>query len=182
MVGDHGEFAAGDEVPDNWTKWMDQFAETSFRAYRRLIEHPAFGRFFRLVTPITDIEQLQIASRPARRAASDRIEDLRAIPWVFAWTQCRCLIPAWYGLGAALGDHLQASPERSKKSAACTASGRSSGRRSTTPCWPSPSRIGKCFVAMSNWQAKILIAGNRGDDRGGVATADEVAAHSDRLR
>ena len=99
------------EVPENWTKLLDQFAETSFRAYRQLIEHPAFGRFFRLATPITDIEQLQIASRPARRAESDRIEDLRAIPWVFAWTQCRCLIPAWYGLGAALGDHLQAAPD-----------------------------------------------------------------------
>lgn len=97
------------EVPEHWTKLMDQFAEASFHAYRRLIEHPAFGRFFRLATPITDIEQLQIASRPARRAASDRIEDLRAIPWVFAWTQCRCLIPAWYGLGAALYVYLQSS-------------------------------------------------------------------------
>jgi phosphoenolpyruvate carboxylase len=98
------------ELPDDWTKLMDQIADASFREYRRLIEHPAFGRFFRLATPITDIEQLQIASRPARRAASDRVEDLRAIPWVFAWTQCRCLIPAWYGLGAALSESLRSLP------------------------------------------------------------------------
>jgi phosphoenolpyruvate carboxylase len=101
---------AAAERPESWTKLMDQFAATSLHAYRRLIEHPAFGRFFRLATPITDIERLQIASRPARRAASERIEDLRAIPWVFAWTQCRCLIPAWYGLGAALNECLQSSP------------------------------------------------------------------------
>jgi phosphoenolpyruvate carboxylase len=62
------------------------------------------------VTPITDIEGLQIASRPARRVASDRLEDLRAIPWVFAWTQCRCLVPAWFGLGAAVSELLAARP------------------------------------------------------------------------
>jgi phosphoenolpyruvate carboxylase len=94
-----------------WTLLMNRLAESSFQGYRRLIEHPSFGRLFRHATPITDIEQLQIASRPARRAATDRIEDLRAIPWVFAWTQCRCLIPAWFGLGTALGEFLQSSPE-----------------------------------------------------------------------
>ena len=88
-------------IPDAWSERMDRFAESSFAAYRRLVEHPSFGRFFRAVTPIADIEGLQIASRPSRRVASDRIEDLRAIPWVFAWTQCRCLIPAWFGLGTA---------------------------------------------------------------------------------
>jgi len=98
-------------IAEAWSTRMDGFAETSFAAYRRLIEHASFGRFFREVTPITDIEGLQIASRPARRVSSDRIEDLRAIPWVFAWTQCRCLIPAWFGLGSSLGDFLESSPE-----------------------------------------------------------------------
>jgi phosphoenolpyruvate carboxylase len=99
------------EMLPAWRDRMDGFADTSFRAYRRLVEHPSFGQFFRRVTPITDVESLQIASRPSRRVASDRIEDLRAIPWVFAWTQCRCLIPAWFGLGAALGECFDRDPD-----------------------------------------------------------------------
>ncbi len=99
------------KIPDNWLKWMDELAETSYREYRRLIEHPAFIPFFRTVTPVADIEGLNIGSRPARRSSSDRLEDLRAIPWVFAWTQCRCLIPAWYGLGSALQSILTSSTE-----------------------------------------------------------------------
>lgn len=97
-------------VPDAWSAIVDALSEDSHHAYRELIEHPAFGRLFRGATPISDIEGLRIASRPSRRAASDRIEDLRAIPWVFAWTQCRCLLPAWYGLGSALARHLDSSP------------------------------------------------------------------------
>lgn len=89
---------------------MNSFAKRSFEAYRQLLDHPAFARFFRTATPISDIEKLHIASRPARRAASDRIEDLRAIPWVFAWTQCRCLIPAWFGVGTAIGEFIDSSP------------------------------------------------------------------------
>ena len=88
---------------------MGELAATSYREYRRLIEHPAFIPFFRTVTPVADIEGLRIGSRPARRSSSDRLEDLRAIPWVFAWTQCRCLVPAWYGLGAALESILTSS-------------------------------------------------------------------------
>ncbi len=98
-------------IPDEWRSHLDDFTTTSLAAYRRLVEHPSFGKFFREVTPIADIEGLQIASRPSRRVATDRIEDLRAIPWVFAWTQCRCLIPAWYGLGAAIGEFLDESPD-----------------------------------------------------------------------
>jgi phosphoenolpyruvate carboxylase len=99
------------EVPEIWRERMDSFADRSFTAYRQLVDHPSFGQFFRAVTPIGDIESMDIGSRPSRRVQSDRIEDLRAIPWVFAWTQCRCLIPAWYGLGAALGESLASSPE-----------------------------------------------------------------------
>lgn len=97
--------------PGIWPRVMDQLSDSSYMAYRQLVEHPAFGRFFRAVTPIREIESLKIASRPARRAASEALDDLRAIPWVFAWTQCRCLIPAWYGLGAAVGDYCASTPE-----------------------------------------------------------------------
>jgi len=99
------------EIPAVWRERMDAFTDRSFAAYRRLLEHPAFGRFFRTVTPIADIESMHIGSRPSRRVQSDRIEDLRAIPWVFAWTQCRCLLPAFYGLGAGLGEYIDATPE-----------------------------------------------------------------------
>jgi phosphoenolpyruvate carboxylase len=96
--------------PEWMDRNMDAFARRSFEAYRQLLDHPSFIQFFRQATPIRDIEKLHIASRPARRSASDRIEDLRAIPWVFAWTQCRCLIPAWYGIGTAFGEFIDSSP------------------------------------------------------------------------
>ncbi len=98
-------------IPEAWREQLDSMAKSSFVAYRALVDHPSFSRSFRTVTPIADIESLHIGSRPARRVASERIEDLRAIPWVFAWTQCRCLIPAWYGLGTALGESLEAAPD-----------------------------------------------------------------------
>jgi phosphoenolpyruvate carboxylase len=59
------------------------------------------------VTPINAIEQLPIGSRPSKRKAGNRVEDLRAIPWVYSWTQCRAMLPAWYGLGSALEEYLQ---------------------------------------------------------------------------
>jgi phosphoenolpyruvate carboxylase len=90
------------QLPDRWYQAMQQWAESSFAAYRRLIEQPEFVRFFRLATPINEIEQLPIGSRPSRRRSSSSLSDLRAIPWVFSWTQSRCLIPAWYGLGTAM--------------------------------------------------------------------------------
>ncbi len=85
-----------------WHGRMQEMADASFKAYRELVDHPNFTQFFRLVTPIREIEALPIGSRPAKRKKGDRIEDLRAIPWVFSWTQCRCLMPAWYGLGQGL--------------------------------------------------------------------------------
>lgn len=98
------------EETSRWRSIMDQLAEKSLGAYRDMVDHKAFVRFFRNVTPIAGIEQLPIGSRPSRRKGGDRIEDLRAIPWVFSWTQCRCLLPAWYGLGSALAELLEESP------------------------------------------------------------------------
>ena len=86
-----------------WAAALDAMSAVSKRAYRTLVyEHPGFVAFFRSATPIAEISRLQIGSRPASRKKSDRIEDLRAIPWVFSWMQSRYTLPGWYGLGTAL--------------------------------------------------------------------------------
>ncbi|MFP5364524.1 MAG: phosphoenolpyruvate carboxylase [Thermoleophilia bacterium] len=78
-------------------------AEVSTRAYRALVyDDPDFADFFHTVTPVREVSRLQLGSRPAKRRASARIEDFRAIPWVFSWTQSRAVLPAWFGLGTAL--------------------------------------------------------------------------------
>jgi phosphoenolpyruvate carboxylase len=82
---------------------MHKLSADAFRAYRGLVyETEGFNRFFRQMTPIAEIGQLKIGSRPASRTRSDRIEDLRAIPWVFSWAQARVMLPGWYGVGQAL--------------------------------------------------------------------------------
>ena len=86
---------------DEWRMLLERMAAESYDAYRRLVDHRAFYEFYRTATPIGVIERLPIGSRPAKRRSGGRIEDLRAIPWVFSWTQCRSLLPAWYGLGSA---------------------------------------------------------------------------------
>jgi phosphoenolpyruvate carboxylase len=90
---------------------MARLAEYSLEAYRKLVRHPGFVEYFRRATPINEIEQLPIGSRPSRRRGGDSLSDLRAIPWVFSWTQARCLVPAWYGLGAAVQRYLAEAPE-----------------------------------------------------------------------
>ncbi len=82
---------------------MDELSATAYRAYRALVyETPGFERYFRESTVIGEIASLNIGSRPASRSSSTRIEDLRAIPWVFSWAQCRLMLPGWYGFGAAV--------------------------------------------------------------------------------
>ncbi|MEM8694718.1 MAG: phosphoenolpyruvate carboxylase [Pseudomonadota bacterium] len=84
---------------------MDGLSERAFTAYRALVYGSAgFTQFFRQMTPITEIAALKIGSRPASRKTSDAIEDLRAIPWVFSWSQARVMLPGWYGVGHALAD------------------------------------------------------------------------------
>lgn len=84
---------------------MAELSETAFRAYRGLVwDDPGFPRFFRSFTPVDELALLEIGSRPVSRpeaAATGELEALRAIPWVFAWTQNRCLLPAWFGCGSA---------------------------------------------------------------------------------
>jgi len=82
---------------------MNAIAKWSTTTYRDLVYgDPDFVSFFQQATPITEIAELQLGSRPTRRTGSNRIEDLRAIPWVFSWTQIRVILPGWYGVGAAL--------------------------------------------------------------------------------
>jgi phosphoenolpyruvate carboxylase len=98
-----------DPVPraeaDRFSAAMDQLSASAFAAYRGLVyETDGFTTFFRQMTPISEIATLKIGSRPSSRTKSDRIEDLRAIPWVFSWAQARVMLPGWYGAGQALAD------------------------------------------------------------------------------
>ncbi|USI74188.1 phosphoenolpyruvate carboxylase [Sphingomonas morindae] len=82
---------------------MARISEAAFASYRDLVYGTeGFRHFFRQITPLPEIAGLKIGSRPASRTKSDRIEDLRAIPWVFSWAQARIMLPGWYGVGDAL--------------------------------------------------------------------------------
>ncbi len=88
-------------------KTAAQISESSMRAYRRLIyETEGFAEYFFQATPIREIAELNIGSRPASRKATQRIEDLRAIPWGFSWGQCRLTLPGWFGFGSAIYELL----------------------------------------------------------------------------
>ncbi len=92
----------GNDKPE-WHGMMDVIAAESRRAYRKLVyETPQFYEYFCKATPIDLIERMRIGSRPSSRRSQSGIEDLRAIPWVFAWTQARCMLPGWYGIGSGL--------------------------------------------------------------------------------
>lgn len=91
---------------------MDELSERAFNAYRDLVyDTPGFATYFRQSTVVSEVATLNIGSRPASRKASERIEDLRAIPWVFSWAQCRLMLPGWYGFGTAVDGYLQTHPE-----------------------------------------------------------------------
>jgi phosphoenolpyruvate carboxylase len=82
---------------------MDGLSSEALKAYRALVyETEGFTEFYRQMTPVVEISELKIGSRPASRSQSTRIEDLRAIPWVFSWAQARVMLPGWYGFGQAL--------------------------------------------------------------------------------
>lgn len=99
-----------------WNETMEELAVRSRSHYRQLIyEHPDLVNFFHHVTPIQEISQLQISSRPARRGGRKDLGSLRAIPWVFSWTQARFLLPSWYGVGTALREFYDEAPEEHLK-------------------------------------------------------------------
>ena len=102
-----------DATPE-WNELMTRLAETSRSHYRKLVhENPDLLSFFQEVTPIEEISKLQISSRPARRKkGANDLSSLRAIPWVFGWTQSRFLLPSWFGVGTALSVELKSDPRQ----------------------------------------------------------------------
>lgn len=96
----------------DWAALMDELSETAYGKYRGLVEKPSFLQYFHEATPIDHISLLNIGSRPTRRKATTGISDLRAIPWVFAWTQSRMNLPSWYGVGTALEQWIQGGTEQ----------------------------------------------------------------------
>ncbi|NWF81028.1 MAG: phosphoenolpyruvate carboxylase [Chloroflexi bacterium] len=154
-------------LPDPaWIAAMEEMSDTARTAYRSLIyDHPRFLSYFREATPIAEISRLRIGSRPASRRKSDRIEDLRAIPWVFSWMQSRHTLPGWFGLGSAL-EHFIGQPPRDERLTLL---------RQMYREWP--------FFAMllDNAQliiakADLAIARHYADLVGDRATADEIFA------
>jgi phosphoenolpyruvate carboxylase len=89
---------------ERWRQQMNQLSASSRKTYRAFVDHPHFVDYFRSATPIDVIEKMTLGSRPASRRSMSGVQDLRAIPWVFAWTQCRSILPGWYGLGSALAE------------------------------------------------------------------------------
>ncbi|OZB68735.1 MAG: phosphoenolpyruvate carboxylase, partial [Lysobacterales bacterium 13-68-4] len=87
---------------DAWRERMHVLSATSRRHYRAFVDREGFVEYFRAATPIDVIERMTLGSRPSRRRSMRGVQDLRAIPWVFSWTQCRSIITGWYGLGTAL--------------------------------------------------------------------------------
>jgi phosphoenolpyruvate carboxylase len=96
---------AGEALLD---KIMPQLSASALAAYRGLVyETEGFATYFRQSTPLREIAELKIGSRPAARTTSGKIEDLRAIPWVFSWSQARVMLPGWYGFGSAIEAYLK---------------------------------------------------------------------------
>ena len=103
---------SGAPVPAAWRDILEALSAHAYRAYRALVyETEGFDRYFRESTVLEEIATLNIGSRPASRSRRQGIEDLRAIPWVFSWAQCRLMLPGWYGFGAAVTAWLADHPE-----------------------------------------------------------------------
>ena len=85
-----------------WRERMDELSRSAMAAYREVLDRPEFTDYFRAVTPEPEFSLLHVGSRPAKRRAGGGLETLRAIPWVFAWTQVRLMLPSWLGVGEAL--------------------------------------------------------------------------------
>ncbi|WP_284009415.1 phosphoenolpyruvate carboxylase [Haloarcula pelagica] len=95
-----------EEVPETWVEAMETASDAARDEYQSLLETDGFVDYFEQATPITVIENLNMGSRPASRSEDRSVEDLRAIPWVFSWTQARCIIPGWYSIATGLNAYL----------------------------------------------------------------------------
>lgn len=98
------------EAQSAWSAAMDQLSASAYAFYRSLVTAPHFLTFFEQATPIDQLSNLHLGSRPAKRKATAGIEDLRAIPWVFSWNLCRAVLPAWYGVGHSLAEFAEHAP------------------------------------------------------------------------
>jgi phosphoenolpyruvate carboxylase len=100
----------------HWEAALDKLSEISFAFYRKhILDDPEVVTYFEQSTPVGELEHAKIGSRPARRNASPKLSDLRAIPWVFGWTQSRLLVPAWFGVGFALSQFLDSGKDEPDK-------------------------------------------------------------------
>jgi phosphoenolpyruvate carboxylase len=146
---------------------MAELSATAFEAYRALVyDTPAFVDFFRAATPVTELAQLNIGSRPASRTASARIEDLRAIPWVFSWSQTRIMLPGWYGAATAFERWAGDDPDRAAE------------LRSMYAHWPFFRSV-ISNMAMVLAKTDLALAGRYADLAGDVEGAAEIF---DRIR
>jgi phosphoenolpyruvate carboxylase len=102
-----------DHVDPRFVRIAEELSTASQVAYRRLVyETPGFVDWFRAITPVVELSTMNIGSRPASRTNSGSIEDLRAIPWVFSWSQCRLMLPGWFGVGTAVAGWVGKDQER----------------------------------------------------------------------
>jgi phosphoenolpyruvate carboxylase len=131
---------AGEAPPHPLHAVWNEVVEQSLSAYRNLVETDGFITFFREATPIDAIEQSRIGSRPPRRTGRATLADLRAIPWVFSWSQARYHLPGWFGVGSALDWLNRQQPENWE------------AIRQAIPAWPFLSYL------LQNVEASLLMA------------------------
>ena len=99
------------EHPSRWEEAIEEMSQEAYRIYRREIaDNPDVLEYFEQATPVNELDTARIGSRPSRRTKGRRLEDLRAIPWVFGWMQSRHAVPAWFGVGHALEQFAKSGP------------------------------------------------------------------------